>query len=68
MNITDLIVEFIQQGNVVEFPGMGTLTSNNVNAYHDTATNTFFPARRTVVMNETLVGNKAVIRRIAERE
>ena len=68
MNITDLIVEFIQQGNVVEFPGMGTLTGNNVNAYHDTATNTFFPARRTVVMTETLVGNKAVIRRIAERE
>ena len=68
MNITDLIVEFIQQGNVVEFPGMGTLTSNNVNAYHDTATSTYYPARRTVVMTETLAGNKAVVRRIAERE
>lgn len=68
MNITDLIVEFIQQGNVVEFPGMGTLTSNNVNAYHDAATSTYYPARRTVVMTETLAGNKAVVRRIAERE
>ena len=68
MNITDLIVEFIQQGNVVEFPGMGTLTGNNVNAYHDAATSTYYPARRTVVMTETLAGNKAVIRRIAERE
>ena len=68
MNITDLIVEFIQQGNVVEFPGMGTLTSSNVNAYHDAATSIYYPARRTVVMTETLAGNKAVVRRIAERE
>ena len=68
MNITDLIVEFIQQGNVVEFPGMGTLASSNVNAYHDAATSTYYPARRTVVMTETLSGNKAVIRHIAERE
>ena len=68
MNITDLIVEFIQQGNVVEFPGMGTLSSNNVSAHHDAATGTYHPARRTVTMAETLTGNKAIIRRIAEKE
>ena len=68
MNITDLIVEFIKQGNVVEFPGMGTLSGNNVSAHHDAATGTYYPARRTVTMVESLTGNKAVIRYIAEKE
>ena len=68
MNITELIVEFVQQGNVVEFPGMGTLTGSNVSAHHDTATGTYYPARRTVVMNNSLSGSKAIIRHIAEKE
>ena len=68
MNITELIVEFVQQGNTVEFPGLGTLTGSNVSAYHDTATGTFYPARSTVVMNNSLSGNKAIIRHIAEKE
>ena len=68
MNITELIVEFIQQGNVVEFPGMGTLTGSNVSAYHDTAKGTYYPARRTVVMTGSLSGSKAIIRHIAEKE
>lgn len=68
MNITDLIVEFIKQGNVVEFPGMGTLSSSNVSAHHDAATGTYHPARRTVSMVESLTGNKAVIRYIADKE
>lgn len=68
MNITELIVEFVQQGNVVEFPGMGTLTGSNVSAHHDTATGTYYPARRTVVMTNTLAGSKAIVRHIAEKE
>ena len=68
MNITELIVEFVQQGNVVEFPGMGTLTGSNVSAHHDAATGTYYPARRTVVMNNSLSGSKAIIRHIAEKE
>ena len=68
MNITDLIVEFIQQGNVVEIPGMGTLTSSNVSAYHDAATSTYYPARRTVTLTAQQAGNKAIVRCIAERE
>ncbi len=68
MNITDLIVDFIKEGNVVEFPGMGTLTSSTVSAHHDAATGTYYPARRTVVLNGTLNGNQSVIRKIAENE
>ena len=68
MNITELIVEFIQEGNVVEFPGMGTLSSSNVSAHHDAATGTYHPARRTVAMVDSLSGNKAIVRRIADRE
>ena len=62
MNITELIVEFIQEGNVVEFPGMGTLSSSNVSAHHDAATGTYHPARRTVAMVDSLSGNKAIVR------
>ena len=68
MNITELIVDFIRQGNVVEFPGMGTLTGSNVNAYHDASTGTYYPARRTVAMTSQLSGNKAIVRCIADRE
>lgn len=68
MNITDLIVEFIKQGNTVEFPGMGTLSSSNVSAHHDAATGTYHPSRRTVTMAESLSGNKSIVRHIAEKE
>ncbi len=68
MNITELIVDFIKQGNVVEFPGMGTLSSSNVSAYHDAATGTYYPARRTVSLSNSVSGNKAIVRQIAERE
>lgn len=68
MNITELIVDFVKEGNVVEFPGMGTLTCNSVSARHDAETGTFFPARRTVVMNDSQAGNKSIIRRIADSE
>ena len=68
MNITELIVDFIKQGNVVELPGIGTLTGSMVNAYHDAATGTYYPARRTVVLNKQESGNKAVVRCISERE
>ena len=62
MNITDLIVEFIKEGNVVEFPGMGTLTSSTVSAHHDAASGTYYPARRTVVMNNTRDRSKGASR------
>ena len=68
MNITELIVEFVQQGNVVEFPGMGTLTGSNVSAHHDAATGTYYPARRTVALTATMSGNKAIVRHIADKE
>ena len=68
MNITDLIVEFVKEGNVVEFPGMGTLTSTNVDAHHDASNGTYYPARRSVTMTGELSGSKAIIRRIADKE
>lgn len=68
MNITDLIVEFVKQGNVVEFPDMGTLTSSNVSAHHDAATGTYYPDRRTVVMDASHGGCKDIISRIADKE
>ncbi|GEM_PF-1699177 len=68
MNITDLIVDFIKEGNVVEFPGMGTLTSSTVSAHHDAESGIYYPARRTVVMTGAQNGNQAIIRKIAESE
>ena len=68
MDITQFIVEFIKQGNVVELPGMGTLTSSNVAARHDEASGAFYPSRRTVVLSNAQQGNKAIVRAIAERD
>ncbi len=68
MNITDFIVDFIKQGNVVELPGIGTLTGYNVSAHHDAATGTYYPTRRTVKLTAAQSGNKAIVRGIAERE
>lgn len=68
MNFIDLIVEFVKQGSEVELPGMGTLTSSNVAAHHDAASGTYYPERRTVVMNNSQTGSKDIINFIAEKE
>ena len=68
MNITDLIVELLQQGKQVELPGMGTFGSEMQPPYHDSATGTYYPARRTLTFSTATTGDTDIVQALAQRE
>lgn len=68
MNITDLIVELLQQGNLVELPGIGTFGSEMQPPYHDAASGTYYPSRRTLTFSTHLNGDDSMVRVLAQRE
>ena len=68
MNITDLIVELLQQGNLVELPGIGTFGSEMQPPYHDPATGTYYPSRRTLTFSTHLSGDDSMVGVLAQRE
>ncbi|MBQ8703453.1 MAG: DUF4366 domain-containing protein [Bacteroidales bacterium] len=68
MNITDLIVELLQQGNLVELPEIGTFGSEMQPPYHDPATGTYYPSRRTLTFSTHLNGDDSMVRVLAQRE
>ena len=68
MNITDLIVELLQQGKEVELTGMGTFGSEMQPPYHDPATGTYYPARRTLTFNTATKGDDSIVQALAQRE
>lgn len=68
MNITDLIVELLQQGKQVELPGMGTFGSEMQPPYHDPATGTYYPARRTLTFSNATSGDESIVQSLAQRE
>ena len=68
MNITDLIVELLQQGNLVELPGIGTFGSEMQPPYHDPATGTYYPSRRTLTFSTHLGGDDSMVGVLAQRE
>lgn len=68
MNITELIVAFIQEGKSVEIPGIGTLKSVTEEAHLDPATKTFFPKRNTISLSDETSGDKSILNLIAEKE
>ena len=68
MNITDLVVERLQQGHKVDLPGIGTLDSVMQSPRHDEATHTYYPATRSIVFNGQVSGEGDLTPTIAERE
>lgn len=68
MNITDLIVELLQQGNTVEIPTIGTLRTEMQAAHHDPLTHTYYPARRVVAYSNVTAGSHDLVKQIAQRE
>lgn len=68
MNITDLIVELLQQGKNVEIPGIGTLRTEMQAAHHDPRTHTYYPARRVVAYSDIQSGSHDLIDVIAKKE
>ena len=68
MNITDLIVELLQQGKQVELPGTGTFGSEMQPPYHDPSTGTYYPSRRTITFTTATTGDESIVHALAQRE
>ena len=68
MNITDLIVELLQQGRQVELAGIGTFGSEMQPPHHDLATATYYPASRTLTFSTATSGDESIVETLAERE
>ena len=68
MNITDLIVELLENGQKVVMPGIGTLDTVQRAAHHDPATRTYYPAGRAIAFSEDSTGECDIIKTLAERE
>ena len=68
MNITDLIVELLENGQKVVMPGIGTLDTVQRTAYHDPATHTYYPAGRAIAFSEESDGECDIVKVLAERE
>lgn len=68
MNITDLIIELLKQGNLVELPEIGTFGSEIQPPYHDPATGTYYPSRRTLTFSATTLGNESMVQALAQHE
>jgi len=68
MNITNLIVELLQQGQKVELPEIGTFDSVERAPHHDPVTRIYYPATRSIVYNAATTGDESIVKIIAQRE
>lgn len=68
MNITDLIVELLQQGQKVELPEIGTFESVEQSPRHDPDARIYYPATRNIVFRTITTGDDSVVKEIARRE
>lgn len=68
MNITDLIVELLQQGQKVELPEIGTFESVEQSPRHDPDARIYYPATRNIVFRSITTGDDSVVKEIARRE
>ncbi|MBR3939421.1 MAG: SPOR domain-containing protein [Bacteroidales bacterium] len=68
MNITNYIVEFLKQGNIVEIKGIGTLSPKTISTRFDDETKTYFPTLQTVEFSTICNGNEQIISYIAKQE
>ena len=68
MNITELIVELLEQGQRVELPGIGTFDSVMQSPHHDPVSRIYYPATREVVFHQGTTGDNGIVKTIASRE
>ena len=68
MNITDLIVEQLRQGQSVALPGIGTLGTVMRPPYHDKDRGIYYPAHRSIVFDAAAGDDSAMVTLLAERE
>ena len=68
MNITDLIVELLKEGQRVELPGIGTFASEVQAPRHDPQSQIYYPSTRNILFKKECSGDNAIVREIAQRE
>ena len=68
MNITELIVDYLKQGHVVELPNIGTLSNQRQSAHMDDATRTFHAGQDAVTFSSNTNGNNDIVKYLAEVE
>lgn len=68
MNLTDLIVELLQQGNRVALPGIGTLDPKTEASHLNTADGTFSPSHKSVSISQSTDNVVDIIQQIASKE
>ena len=68
MNLTDLIVELLQQGKSVTLPGIGTLDPKTEASRLDTANGTLSPSHKSVSISQRSDNAVDMIQQIAQKE
>lgn len=68
MNITDYLVEYLKTGKPVALPNAGVLSTKDVEAYFDKATDTFYPSRRTIQLEPVWADNSDFVQYLADKE
>ena len=68
MNITELIVELLQNGQKVELSGIGTFYSMMQSPHHDAESHIYYPASRNIVFQKETSGDESIVKIIAKRE
>lgn len=68
MNLTDLIVELLQQGKSVTLPGIGTLDPKTEASRLDTANGTLSPSHKSVSISQRTDNVVDMVQQIAQKE
>ncbi len=68
MNITNYIIEFLKEGNIVEIKGIGSFVPKRIETQFDKTSSMYYPAVITVEFRQICSGNNQIIDYIAKRE
>lgn len=68
MNITELLSEYLKQGKTVDIPGIGSFCAQQVSAYYDAASSTFYPTQQRISFSSRMQGGSSFANYIAEKD
>ena len=68
MNITNYLVEYLKSGNSVHINGIGVLAHEEIKAFFDPTTATFYPTRRNICIRDGAVDDNDFINFLASKE
>lgn len=68
MNISELIYEYLKQGNAVDIPGVGSFAAHQVNAHYDADTTSYLPTQLRIEFQPYEIGAQGIVHYIATRD